>query len=87
MLIRLLIQQYVMPLLPPAPPVAPSFSLGRLKMAIERLYLAVEPAYLPFLIRIHRLATWQDWNTSCIWCSVRALSFRKPSALTSFSLT
>jgi hypothetical protein len=63
-------KQYILPYLPPpgAPP--PRFTLGRMQEVAQRLFLAIEPTYRPFLLHLFKLATWRDWNTSLFWCSV-----------------
>ncbi|KAG5647976.1 hypothetical protein DXG03_007010 [Asterophora parasitica] len=53
------------PRLPPAP-----FTIGRLRLATQRLYLAIEPVYIPFLSRMINLATWKDRTISCFYCLV-----------------
>jgi GRAM domain-containing protein 4 len=42
--------------------------LSRFKLALQRFYLALEPTYRPFLVNMYNLATWKDWNQSCLWC-------------------
>ncbi|KAL4267152.1 GRAM domain-containing protein 4 [Pleurotus pulmonarius] len=56
-------------LLPTAPP-RPAFTLGRLKVAIQRLYLATVPVYGSFFSSLVELATWQDRRRSLAYCSV-----------------
>ncbi|KAF7436803.1 hypothetical protein PC9H_003636 [Pleurotus ostreatus] len=56
-------------LLPTAPP-RPAFTLGRLKVAIQRLYLATVPVYGPFFSSLIELATWQNRKRSLFYCSV-----------------
>ncbi|EIN13757.1 hypothetical protein PUNSTDRAFT_140224 [Punctularia strigosozonata HHB-11173 SS5] len=55
--------------LPPTPPSPPPFTLGRLRLATQRLYLALEPTYI-LLIRLLRLATWEDRAASTSYCIV-----------------
>ncbi|KAI0961588.1 hypothetical protein AcW1_000635 [Taiwanofungus camphoratus] len=61
---------YVVPLLPPAPPPPPAFTLQRLKVTAQRIYLAIEPTYRPFFLRLARLATWQETNRSLVYCFI-----------------
>jgi GRAM domain-containing protein 4 len=61
--------QKITPYLPPAYPSAPPFTLGRLRLSTQRLYLALEPLYVP-LLRLFRLAAWEDKQTSAIYCAV-----------------
>ena len=65
-----LFQQYLLPILPHPRPLAPPFTLGRLRLATERLYLAILPVYGPFLSQLKDLATWEDYGVSLMYCSV-----------------
>ncbi|KAF9453830.1 hypothetical protein P691DRAFT_693994 [Macrolepiota fuliginosa MF-IS2] len=58
----------LLPNLPPprAPP--PEFTINRFRLAVQRLYLAVVPHYLPFLSRLYRLANWHDRWRSLSFC-------------------
>ncbi|KZP31369.1 hypothetical protein FIBSPDRAFT_49641 [Athelia psychrophila] len=60
----------MIPSLPPAPLPAPPFSLGRLRVTSQRLYLAVQPAYGPFFSTLARLATWKDRSQSLLFCAM-----------------
>ncbi|KAF8168110.1 hypothetical protein B0H34DRAFT_46392 [Crassisporium funariophilum] len=62
--------RYILPFLPYARPPATPFTLGRLRLATQRLYLAVLPAYGPFFSHLMALATWEDHGTSMIYCSI-----------------
>ncbi|KAI5835560.1 hypothetical protein K523DRAFT_368238 [Schizophyllum commune Tattone D] len=60
--------RYIVPLLPEEPVVPPAFTLGRFRLTVQRLFLAVRPIYLPFLTRLYRLATWKDPGRSLAFC-------------------
>ncbi|RDB28719.1 hypothetical protein Hypma_015536 [Hypsizygus marmoreus] len=62
--------QLLMPILPPARPPPPAFTLNRLRLTAQRLYLAVQPLYIPFLCRMADLATWKDMKISSIYCVI-----------------
>ena len=66
-------QGYVLPILPRARPSPPTFTIGRLRVSAERIYLATLPVYGPFFSQLLSLATWEDSNTSLIYCSVSDL--------------
>ncbi|CAL1695762.1 unnamed protein product [Somion occarium] len=55
-------------MLPPQQQQFPSFSVKRLRMTMERTYLALGPLYLSVFGRLARLATWQEYNTSLVCC-------------------
>ena len=59
-----------MPNLPKTAPEVKPFTYGRLRLALQRLYLALEPVYIPSLTRIAHLALWEDTKTSGIYCAV-----------------
>ncbi|KAJ3513821.1 hypothetical protein NLJ89_g2734 [Agrocybe chaxingu] len=61
---------YLLPLLPHPRPSAPPFTIGRLRLACQRLYLAILPTYGPFLSQIWELATWEDFGTSSTYCAM-----------------
>ncbi|KAF8807393.1 hypothetical protein BYT27DRAFT_7288895 [Phlegmacium glaucopus] len=63
-------QRYILPILPRARPSPPPFTIGRLRLAAQRIYLAILPAYGPFFSQLASLATWEDSNTSLIYCSI-----------------
>jgi hypothetical protein len=65
-----LVQRYLVPYIPPQPMPQQAFTLGRLRIATQRLYLATEPAYLPFLADLLQLATWRDRGRSIRLCIV-----------------
>lgn len=65
------LKRYIVPLLPEEPVVPPAFTLGRFRLTVQRLFLAVRPIYLPFLTRLYRLATWKDPGRSLAFCLVR----------------
>ena len=69
-------QGYVLPILPRARPSPPPFTIGRLRVSAQRIYLATLPVYGPFFSRLVSLATWEDSNTSLIYCSVSDLLLR-----------
>ncbi|KAH9950357.1 hypothetical protein B0H21DRAFT_785156 [Amylocystis lapponica] len=60
---------YIVPLLPAQPPPPPAFSLHRLKLTIQRVYISLEPTYKPPILRLIQLATWEDTNTSLVYCT------------------
>ncbi|KAL6309947.1 hypothetical protein BKA93DRAFT_722328 [Sparassis latifolia] len=60
---------YIVPLLPAVRPPPPKFTVQRLKLTVQRIYLATKPAYGPFLRRLITLATWEDRTTSLMCCS------------------
>ncbi|TRM66312.1 hypothetical protein BD626DRAFT_487385 [Schizophyllum amplum] len=64
---------YIVPLLPEERTVPPAFTIGRFRLTVQRLFLAVRPIYLPFLVRMHRLATWKDPGRSLGFCVVSVL--------------
>ncbi|PCH33659.1 hypothetical protein WOLCODRAFT_160244 [Wolfiporia cocos MD-104 SS10] len=61
--------EYIVPILPPAPPAQPAFTLKRLQLTVQRLLVATVPVYWPFLKKLALLATWQEWNTSLVYCA------------------
>ncbi|KAJ7103544.1 hypothetical protein B0H15DRAFT_812642 [Mycena belliarum] len=62
--------RYIIPLLPSDPPPRPLFTLGRLRLTTQRLYLAVQPVYGPFFASLARLATWKDKKRSSVFCII-----------------
>ncbi|KZT30570.1 hypothetical protein NEOLEDRAFT_1053072 [Neolentinus lepideus HHB14362 ss-1] len=60
--------KYLIPYLPLETANRPTFTLGRLRLTTQRLYLAVAPPYERLLIRTWRLATWQKRETSLRYC-------------------
>ncbi|KZT02693.1 uncharacterized protein LAESUDRAFT_729938 [Laetiporus sulphureus 93-53] len=62
-------QDYVLPLLPPARPEPPSFTLHRLRVSVQRIYLATIPFYGHLLSRLIQLATWKEKNISLVYCA------------------
>ena len=69
-------QDYVIPLLPPEEAQPPAFTLRRLYLSIERLYLATIPAYEHLAKRLFRLAAWEDTSTSLFYCAVSRVHSR-----------
>lgn len=61
-------QLFVLPVLAPKP--AQEFSLNRFRLACQRLYLAIVPHYLPFLLNLYQLANWEDRRKSLALCIV-----------------
>ncbi|KAI9572976.1 hypothetical protein HD554DRAFT_1404044 [Boletus coccyginus] len=59
---------YLLPNLPPAAGVTPTFTLKRLSLTIQRLYLALFPPYQAFLLDLARLALWKDYQRSLRHC-------------------
>ncbi|KZT65162.1 hypothetical protein DAEQUDRAFT_731786 [Daedalea quercina L-15889] len=64
-----IVMDYVLPLLPPQPSPPPAFTVRRLYLTAERLYLATIPVYGHLAKRLMRLATWEDKNTSLLYCA------------------
>jgi hypothetical protein len=60
----------LLPWLPSSVQPNQEFSYGRFKIALQRLFLALEPIYRPWLIGLWRLSTWKDWNRSAFMCSL-----------------
>ncbi|KAJ7169911.1 hypothetical protein C8R46DRAFT_1090503 [Mycena filopes] len=60
--------RYLIPILPPSSPPLPLFTLGRLRLTTQRLYLAIRPAYGPFFTTLLDLATWKEKRTSLVYC-------------------
>ncbi|KAF9270205.1 hypothetical protein L218DRAFT_20081 [Marasmius fiardii PR-910] len=58
----------LLPYLPPSPHPPPAFTLGRLRLATQRLYLSVVPTYIPFFSGLLKLAIWEDKPTSGFYC-------------------
>ncbi|KAL0581623.1 hypothetical protein V5O48_000439 [Marasmius crinis-equi] len=63
-------QRFIVPHLPPAQPPVPVFTLGRLRLTSQRLYLSTVPAYAPFFSHLLKLAVWKDRERSAFYCSV-----------------
>ncbi|ESK86647.1 hypothetical protein Moror_9708 [Moniliophthora roreri MCA 2997] len=61
--------KYLLPILPPPPPSYP-FTLGRLRLTTQRLYLSIVPAYWSFLQRLVKLAIWEDKAKSTTYCCI-----------------
>ncbi|KAN0100607.1 hypothetical protein V8E55_000591 [Tylopilus felleus] len=59
---------YFLPYLPPAAGVSPTFTLNRLSLTLQRLYLALFPPYKAFLLDLARLALWKDYQRSLRHC-------------------
>ncbi|KAF9526494.1 hypothetical protein CPB83DRAFT_896154 [Crepidotus variabilis] len=62
--------RWLVPFLPPARPPIPPFTLGRLRLALQRLYLIAFPTYLPFFQHLQSLATWEHPMTSSVYCTI-----------------
>ncbi|KAJ4499630.1 hypothetical protein C8R41DRAFT_915363 [Lentinula lateritia] len=62
--------RYILPLLPPPPLPPPPFSLGRLRLATQRLYLSTWPVYVPFFHHLVALCTWRDRRRSARYCMI-----------------
>ncbi|THH03827.1 hypothetical protein EW145_g5973 [Phellinidium pouzarii] len=54
--------KYLRPSLPPARPRPERFTMGRLRLTVQRLYLVIHPAYSTYFSRIIALATWKNKN-------------------------
>ncbi|KAH9849733.1 hypothetical protein C2E23DRAFT_838267 [Lenzites betulinus] len=61
---------YFVPLLPPARPPPPEFSLGRLKHTTQRLYVVLEPLFSLSILPLLKLATWQNTRKSFVYCAL-----------------
>ncbi|EJD04135.1 uncharacterized protein FOMMEDRAFT_167388 [Fomitiporia mediterranea MF3/22] len=61
---------YLLPVLPQARPRPQRFTVGRLRIAIQRLYLVAHPAYGEFFFRLTRLATWRNRSVSALYCTL-----------------
>ncbi|KAG9314349.1 hypothetical protein JVU11DRAFT_5141 [Chiua virens] len=61
---------YLLPHLPPATSVTPAFTLKRLTLTTQRLYLAAFPLYQVFLLDLARLALWKDFQRSLRHCII-----------------
>ncbi|KAJ6621738.1 hypothetical protein B0H10DRAFT_973230 [Mycena sp. CBHHK59/15] len=62
--------RYLTPLLPMTPLPPPLFTLGRLRLTTQRLYLVIQPTYGPFFVSLVDLAEWKDKPKSSIYCAV-----------------
>ncbi|KAJ7244787.1 hypothetical protein B0H12DRAFT_1128811 [Mycena haematopus] len=62
--------RYLLPILPTSSPPVPLFTLGRLRLTTQRLYLAIQPVYGPFFASLINLATWKDKRKSSFYCVV-----------------
>ncbi|KAJ7293566.1 hypothetical protein C8J57DRAFT_1269369 [Mycena rebaudengoi] len=62
--------RYLLPLLPASAPPIPLFTLGRLRLTTQRIYLAVQPVYAPLFVSLANLATWKDKRRSSLYCTV-----------------
>ncbi|KAF7339482.1 RNA cytidine acetyltransferase [Mycena sanguinolenta] len=62
--------RYLLPILPTSSPPVPLFTLGRLRLTTQRLYLAIQPVYGPFFASLIKLATWKDRRKSLFYCIV-----------------
>ncbi|KAF8905572.1 hypothetical protein CPB84DRAFT_1844975 [Gymnopilus junonius] len=62
--------RYLVPILPYPRAPTPSFTIGRLRVTLQRLYLAVLHVHKPFFERLLKLATWEEHRTSLIYCTV-----------------
>ncbi|KAH7930950.1 hypothetical protein BV22DRAFT_999354 [Leucogyrophana mollusca] len=62
--------RYLLPYIPPASLPAPPFTIKRLRLTSQRLYLAVVPPYKQFFVHIAHLALWKDQQQSSLYCAV-----------------
>lgn len=60
--------KYIIPSLSPQRPSRPTFTIGRFRLATQRLYLAVAPQYERFFLKLWYLATWRQYHTSLKYC-------------------
>ncbi|KAF8078635.1 hypothetical protein FPV67DRAFT_1465909 [Lyophyllum atratum] len=65
-----IVYRWFIPILPPARLPPPPFTVGRLRLTTQRLYLAVQPVYIPFLSRMVNLATWNEKRISLLYCAI-----------------
>ena len=73
------LKNYLLPALPYPRTRVPSFTIGRLRVTLQRLYLAVMHVHKPFFEGLMKLATWESHETSLFYCIVSpftAESFR-----------
>lgn len=54
----------MLPLLPPPRPTPPKFTVHRLQLTLQRLYLSTVPVFTSFASRFLALATWKNWRKS-----------------------
>ncbi|KAH7883573.1 hypothetical protein F5I97DRAFT_1539034 [Phlebopus sp. FC_14] len=62
-------QTYVLPYLPLASHTSPPFTVKRLRVTAQRLYLATVPPYQAFLLDLVHLALWKDKRRSMMFCT------------------
>ncbi|KAK7064240.1 RNA cytidine acetyltransferase [Favolaschia claudopus] len=61
--------RFLHPILPQSSPSTPLFTLGRLRLTTQRLYLALSP-YGPFFRTLVKLAKWESRRSSSFYCLV-----------------
>ncbi|KAJ7492631.1 hypothetical protein FB451DRAFT_1551950 [Mycena latifolia] len=62
--------RYLLPIIPADSPPLPLFTLGRLRLTTQRVYLAVQPVYGPFFTSLANLATWKEKKKSAVYCTI-----------------
>lgn len=67
--------QKIIPLLPPPESPPRPFSIKRARLTANRLFLALEPTYYPILKSFWDLATWKNYGTSLLFCTVNSHPF------------
>ncbi|KAI5122603.1 hypothetical protein M0805_004817 [Coniferiporia weirii] len=60
--------KYLLPTLPPARPRPDRFTMGQLRLTVQRLYLVIHPAYSALFSRAIALATWESRSRSTVYC-------------------
>ncbi|KAL0951211.1 hypothetical protein HGRIS_007934 [Hohenbuehelia grisea] len=60
----------LLPILPPPRMTPPAFTLGRLRLNIQRLYLAAVPGYASAFHQMFLLASWENKRQSLFFCSI-----------------
>ncbi|OCH96109.1 hypothetical protein OBBRIDRAFT_809339 [Obba rivulosa] len=65
-----LAERYLLPLLPPPRQPSYNFTMHRLQLTLQRLYLSTVPILSPFVAGLVRLATWRDRRTSFTYCAM-----------------
>ncbi|PPQ63794.1 hypothetical protein CVT24_004336 [Panaeolus cyanescens] len=60
---------WVVPNLPPSRPPPPAFTISRLCVTAQRLYLVAHEPYNHFFRSLSNLAKWKSFTKSFLWCS------------------
>ncbi|KAH6917395.1 hypothetical protein BKA70DRAFT_1487177 [Coprinopsis sp. MPI-PUGE-AT-0042] len=67
---KFIADNWVEPNLPASRQVVPAFTLGKARLTTQRLYLAFQTFYTPFLQSCYDLARWKDYKRSLAYCSL-----------------